>query len=57
MTADCAAIWYAYGDCLLCKEEESPTDDLLGTAASEAKRAAAALASELSGPVSPWRMS
>jgi hypothetical protein len=52
MSPDCAPIWFAYGDALLRQEEENPTDDLLGTAASEAKKAAASLASELSGPVS-----
>jgi len=52
MSPDCASIWFAYGDALLRQEEENPTDDLLGTAASEAKKAAASLASELSGPVS-----
>lgn len=48
MTADCAYVWFAYGDALLSKEEENPTDDLLGAAASEAKKAAAELAAELS---------
>ena len=51
MSPECAIVWYAYGDALLFKEEENPTDDLLGAAASEAKKAAAALAAELKDEV------
>ena len=33
-----APIWFEYGNALLCKEEETPTDELLGAAAEEAKK-------------------
>lgn len=35
-----APIWFEYGNALLAKEEDSPSDDLLGAAAAEAKRQA-----------------
>ena len=35
-----AEFWYEYGNALLAKEEENPSDDLLGVATREAKAAA-----------------
>jgi hypothetical protein len=37
---ECAPVWYEYGNILLEKEEENPSDSLLGVAATEAKKAA-----------------
>eukprot|EP01036_Dinobryon_divergens_P054217 gene54217-72456_t len=42
-----APLWYEYGNALLSKEEDSPTDDLLGAAADEAKKQAQILGEEL----------
>ena len=45
MDAECARAYYEYGNALLMKEEDNPSDDLLGAAAKEARKAAASLAS------------
>ena len=47
--AECAFVWFEYGNSLLRQEEENPSDDLLGTAATEAKKAASMLAAEIGG--------
>ena len=44
-----AACWFEYGNALLSKEEDSPTDDLLGAVALEAKNQAQALGQEIGG--------
>jgi hypothetical protein len=49
MAIECARVYYEYGNALLKKEEDNPTDDLLGAAAQEAKKAAASLAEALVG--------
>ncbi len=48
MEIECARAYFEYGNALLMKEEDNPTDDLLGAAAQEAKKAAASLTSILS---------
>jgi len=48
-SVETAPLWYEYGDCLLSKEEENPSDDLLGAAAREARAAAQSLGQELRG--------
>lgn len=35
MSVEAAAAWYEYGNALLLKEEEAPTDDLLGNVQSD----------------------
>jgi hypothetical protein len=42
-----APVWYEYGNALLLKEEETPSDNLLGAAADEAKKQAKVLSMEL----------
>ena len=42
-----APAWFEYGNALLLKEEENPSDDLLGAAAAEARKAAKVLGEEL----------
>lgn len=42
-----ARVWFEYGNALLLKEEENPSVDLLGTVASEARKAASELAIEI----------
>lgn len=44
-----APLWFEYGRALLMKEQENPTDDLLGAVAEEAKKQAQALGQELNG--------
>ena len=44
---EAAPAWFEYGNALLLTEEENPTDDLLGAAAAEAKKAAKALGDEM----------
>lgn len=44
-----ARLWLEYGDSLLSNEELNPSEDLLGAAAKQAKKAASELAKELSG--------
>jgi hypothetical protein len=46
-----APAWFEYGRALLLKEQENPSDDLLGAAAAEAKKQAQALGQELGGGV------
>lgn len=46
---EAAPAWFEYGNALLLTEEENPTDDLLGAAAAEAKKAAKALGDEMGG--------
>jgi hypothetical protein len=48
-TIDVAPIWFEYGRALLMKEQENPTDDLLGAVAEEAKKQAKVLGEELNG--------
>ena len=45
MDVECARAYYEYGNALLMKEEDNPSDDLLGAAAKEARKAAASLVS------------
>lgn len=42
-----APIWYEYGRALLMKEQENPSDDLLGAVAAEAKKQAKVISEEL----------
>jgi hypothetical protein len=49
MDIQTAEAYFEYGNALLMKEEETPTDDLLGAAAAEAKIAASTLTKILSG--------
>jgi hypothetical protein len=46
-TIQVAPLWFEYGRALLMKEQENPTDDLLGAVAEEAKKQAKALGEEL----------
>jgi hypothetical protein len=48
-TIEVAPIWFEYGRALLMKEQENPTDDLLGAVAEEAKKQAKVLGEELNG--------
>ena len=41
-----APLWFEYGNALLAKEEDNPSNNLLGTAANEAKKAVQMLGSE-----------
>lgn len=41
-----APVWFEYGNALLSKEEDNPSNNLLGTAANEAKKAAQMLGAE-----------
>ena len=41
-----APVWFEYGHALLSKEEDSPSNNLLGAAANEAKKAAQMLGEE-----------
>mmetsp|Transcript_10240 Transcript_10240/g.15510 ORF Transcript_10240/g.15510 Transcript_10240/m.15510 type:complete len:346 (-) Transcript_10240:160-1197(-) len=47
-----APVWLEYGRALLLKEQENPTDDLLGAMSAEAKKQAQALGAELNGGAS-----
>ena len=44
-----APAWFEYGRALLLKEQESPSDDLLGAVAAEAKKQAQSLGDQLGG--------
>lgn len=48
-SVEVAPAWFEYGRALLLKEQESPSDDLLGAVAAEAKKQAQTLGQALGG--------